>query len=557
MNLLKSKSKVRVISLGGLGEVGKNMTAIECDDEIIVIDCGLAFPDEEMYGIDIVIPDATYLINNSDKVKGFFITHGHEDHIGGLPYILKQVNVPIYGTKLTLGLVESKLKEHNILSDCKLNVVKPEDVIKLEKMSVEFIRTNHSIADSCSLAIRTPLGLIVHTGDFKVDYTPIDGEIINLERYATLGKQGVMLLMADSTNSERPGYTMSEKTVGEKLDNIFWGAKGRVIVATFASNIHRVQQIANSSIKQGRKIAFSGRSMEKISQVALELGYLNIPSEVLIGIEEIDKYPNNKITIITTGSQGEPMSALTRIATATHRKIKIEKGDLFIISASPIPGNEKSISNVINELYRKGAEVIYHSLEDVHVSGHACEEEIKLIHRLLKPKYFIPIHGEYRHLKRHAMIAENLGLNKSNIFILDIGEVFEITSKSVQVVGKVPSGRIMVDGLGVGDVGNIVLRDRKHLSQDGIITVVVTIDKQTVSVMAGPDIVSRGFVYIKESEDLLREARSLIQVSLDKCLSNNVIEWSVIKTTIRNDLGEFLYKKTKRKPLILPVIMEI
>ena len=554
---MKSKSKVRVISLGGLGEVGKNMTAIECDDEIIVIDCGLAFPDEEMYGIDIVIPDATYLINNSDKVKGFFITHGHEDHIGGLPYILKQVNVPIYGTKLTLGLVESKLKEHNILSDCKLNVVKPEDVIKLEKMSVEFIRTNHSIADSCSLAIRTPLGLIVHTGDFKVDYTPIDGEIINLERYATLGKQGVMLLMADSTNSERPGYTMSEKTVGEKLDNIFWGAKGRVIVATFASNIHRVQQIANSSIKQGRKIAFSGRSMEKISQVALELGYLNIPSEVLIGIEDIDKYPNNKITIITTGSQGEPMSALTRIATATHRKIKIEKGDLFIISASPIPGNEKSISNVINELYRKGAEVIYHSLEDVHVSGHACEEEIKLIHRLLKPKYFIPIHGEYRHLKRHAMIAENLGLNKSNIFILDIGEVFEITSKSVQVVGKVPSGRIMVDGLGVGDVGNIVLRDRKHLSQDGIITVVVTIDKQTVSVMAGPDIVSRGFVYIKESEDLLREARSLIQVSLDKCLSNNVIEWSVIKTTIRNDLGEFLYKKTKRKPLILPVIMEI
>ncbi|WP_032120981.1 ribonuclease J [Clostridium amazonitimonense] len=554
---MKSKSKVRVISLGGLGEVGKNMTAIECDDEIIVIDCGLAFPDEEMYGIDIVIPDATYLINNSDKVKGFFITHGHEDHIGGLPYILKQVNVPIYGTKLTLGLVESKLKEHNILSDCKLNVVKPGDVIKLEKMSVEFIRTNHSIADSCSLAIRTPLGLIVHTGDFKVDYTPIDGEIINLERYATLGKQGVMLLMADSTNSERPGYTMSEKTVGEKLDNIFWGAKGRVIVATFASNIHRVQQIANSSIKQGRKIAFSGRSMEKISQVALELGYLNIPSEVLIGIEDIDKYPNNKITIITTGSQGEPMSALTRIATATHRKIKIEKGDLFIISASPIPGNEKSISNVINELYRKGAEVIYHSLEDVHVSGHACEEEIKLIHRLLKPKYFIPIHGEYRHLKRHAMIAENLGLNKSNIFILDIGEVFEITSKSVQVVGKVHSGRIMVDGLGVGDVGNIVLRDRKHLSQDGIITVVVTIDKQTVSVMAGPDIVSRGFVYIKESEDLLREARSLIQISLDKCLSNNVIEWSVIKTTIRNDLGEFLYKKTKRKPLILPVIMEI
>lgn len=553
----KSKSKVKVISLGGLGEIGKNITVIEYEDEIIVIDCGLAFPDEEMYGIDIVIPDITYLVNNSHKVKGFFITHGHEDHIGGLSYILKQLNAPVYGTKLTMGLIESKLQEQNILSDCKLNIVKPGDVIKLENMSVEFIRTNHSIADSCSLSIRTPLGLIVHTGDFKVDYTPIDGEVINLERYAALGKEGVLLLMADSTNAERPGYTMSEKTVGEKLDNIFFGAKGRVIVATFASNIHRVQQIANSSLKYGRKITFSGRSMEKISQVALELGYLNIPSEVLIEIDDIYKYPNNKITIVTTGSQGEPMSALTRIASSTHRKIKVEKGDLFIISASPIPGNEKSISNVINELYRKEAEVIYHALEDVHVSGHACEEEIKLIHRLLKPKYFIPIHGEYRHLKRHAMIAENLGLNKSNIFILDIGQVFEITSENAQIVGRVPSGRIMVDGLGVGDVGNIVLRDRKHLSQDGIITIVVTIDKQAVSVIAGPDIVSRGFVYIKESEDLLREARKVIKDSLAKCLSNNVIEWAVIKATIRRDLGEFLYKKTKRKPLILPVIMEI
>lgn len=551
------KSKVKIISLGGLGEIGKNMTAIECDEEIIVIDCGLAFPDEEMYGIDIVIPDATYLINNSEKVKGFFITHGHEDHIGGLPYILKQINAPLYGTKLTLGLIESKLQEHNILSDCTLNIVKPRDVVKLEKMSVEFIRTNHSIADSCSLAIKTPLGVIVHTGDFKVDYTPIDGEMIDLERYGELGRRGVLLLMADSTNSERSGYTMSEKTVGEKLDNIFGKAKGRVIVATFASNIHRIQQIANSSVKEGRKIAFSGRSMEKITQVSLELGYLDIPKDTLIKIDDIDRYPKDKVTIVTTGSQGEPMSALNRIASATHRKIKVEDGDLFIISASPIPGNEKSISNVINELCRKGAEVIYHSLEDVHVSGHAREEELKLIHRLLKPKYFIPIHGEYRHLKRHAMLAENLGLNKSNIFILDIGDVFEITSKQAQVVGKVHSGRIMVDGLGVGDVGNIVLRDRKHLSQDGIITIVVTLDKQAASVIAGPDIVSRGFVYINDSHDLIREAKSVIKESLDKCLDNSIIDWGLIKTTIRRDLGEFLYKRTKRKPLILPVIMEI
>lgn len=551
------KSKVKIISLGGLGEVGKNITAIECDDEIIVVDCGLAFPDEDMYGIDLVIPDVTYLLNNKDKVKGFFVTHGHEDHIGAFPYILKQLNVPLYGTKLTLGLVESKLQEHNMLSDCTLNIVKPRDIVKLDKMSVEFIRTNHSIADSCSLAIKTPIGTIVHTGDFKVDYTPIDGEMIDLERYAELGRRGVLLLMADSTNAERPGYTMSERTVGETLENIFWKAKGRVIVATFASNIHRIQQIANASLMQGRKIAFSGRSMEKITAVALELGYLTIPTDVLITIDDIDKYPKDKVTIVTTGSQGEPMSALNRIASANHKKIRVEQGDLFIISASPIPGNEKSISNVINELYRKGAEVIYHSLEDVHVSGHACQEELKLIHRLLKPKYFMPIHGEYRHLKRHGMLAESLGLDKSNIFILGIGEVLELTSKKAQASGKVPSGRIMVDGLGVGDVGNIVLRDRKHLSQDGIITIVVTIDKQAATVIAGPDVVSRGFVYINESQDLIKEARFIIKASLDRCLKDGIVEWAVIKTSIRNDLGEFLYKKTKRKPLILPVIMEI
>jgi ribonuclease J len=557
VNLLKSKSKVKIIPLGGLGEIGKNITAIEYEDEIVVIDCGLAFPDAEMFGVDIVIPDITYLINNKEKVKGFYITHGHEDHIGGLPYILKQLNVPVYGTRLTLGLVEYKLQEHNILSDCSLNIVKPGDIIKLEKISVEFIRTNHSIADSCSLAIHTPLGVIVHTGDFKIDYTPIDGEMIDLERYSKLGKQGVLLLMADSTNSERTGYTMSEKTVGERLDNIFIGAKGRIIVATFASNIHRIQQIADSSIKRGRKISFSGRSMERISQVAIELGYLNIPSEMLIEVDDLNKYTNDKITIITTGSQGEPMSALSRIASDTHRKIKVEQGDLFVISASPIPGNEKFISNVINELYKRGADVIYKSLEEIHVSGHACQEELKLVHTLLKPKYFIPVHGEYRHLKQHAILAEKLRLDKSNIFILDVGDIFEITSKKAQVMGKVHAGRIMVDGLGVGDVGNIVLRDRKHLSQDGILTIVATIDKQSFSVIAGPDIVSRGFVYIKESEQLLREAKSIVKDSLDECLSKNITQWSVIKATIRNDLGEFLYVKTKRKPLILPVIMEI
>jgi ribonuclease J len=557
VNLLRSKNKVKIIPLGGLGEIGKNMTAIEYEDEILVIDCGLAFPDTEMYGVDMVIPDVTYLMNNAEKVKGFFLTHGHEDHIGGLPYILKQINVPVYGTKLTLGLVQHKLEEHQILSDCILNIVKPGDVIKLNKISIEFIRTNHSISDSCSLAIHTPLGVIVHTGDFKIDYTPIDGEIINLDRYSKLGKQGVLLLMADSTNSERPGYTMSEKTVGEKLDNIFVGAKGRIIVATFASNIHRIQQIADSSIKRGRKIAFSGRSMERISQVAIELGYLNIPSEMLIEVDDINKYNNDKITIITTGSQGEPMSALSRIALGTHRKINVENDDLFIISASPIPGNEKFISRVINELYKRGGDVIYKSLEEIHVSGHACQEELKLVHTLLKPKYFIPVHGEYRHLKQHSLIAEKLGMNKSNIFILDTGEVFEITSKKAQIAGRVPSGRIMVDGLGVGDVGNVVLRDRKHLAQDGIITIVVTIDKLASSVIAGPDIVSRGFVYIKESEKLLREARNIVKGSLDECLNNNITEWSLIKAAIRNDLSHFLYTKTKRKPLILPVIMEI
>lgn len=551
------KNKIKVVPLGGLGEVGKNITAIEYNDEIIVIDCGLAFPNEEMYGVDIVIPDVTYLVKHKGKVKGIFLTHGHEDHIGALPYILKQLNVPLYGTRLTLGLVENKLAEHQILSDCTLNVVKPGDVIDTGNIKVEFIRSNHSIADACSLAIHTPLGVIVHTGDFKIDYTPIDNEVFDLQRYASLGNQGVLLLMADSTNVERPGHTMSERTVGETLDRIFSEAAGRIIVATFASNIHRMQQIADASVKYGRKVAFSGRSMENISQVARDLGYLKAPDESFITLDDIDRYPSNKITIITTGSQGEPMSALTRIASSTHRKISVEDGDLFIISASPIPGNQRHISKVINELYRKGAKVIYEALEEVHVSGHACQEEIKLIHSLIKPKYFVPVHGEYKHLRHHSILAEKIGMDPSNIFILENGNVLEISDKKAAIKGMVTSGAIMVDGLGVGDVGNIVLRDRKHLAQDGILTIVLTIERESFSLLAGPDIVSRGFVFVKESDKLMNEARNVVRKTLEQCLDSRTIEWSIIKSSIREDLGTFLYTKTKRKPIILPIIMEV
>lgn len=551
------KNKIKVVPLGGLGEVGKNITAIEYNDEIIVIDCGLAFPNEEMYGVDIVIPDVTYLVKHKGKVKGIFLTHGHEDHIGALPYILKQLNVPLYGTRLTLGLVENKLAEHQILSDCTLNVVKPGDIIDTGNIKVEFIRSNHSIADACSLAIHTPLGVIVHTGDFKIDYTPIDNEVFDLQRYASLGNQGVLLLMADSTNVERPGHTMSERTVGETLDRIFSEAAGRIIVATFASNIHRMQQIADASVKYGRKVAFSGRSMENISQVARDLGYLKAPDESFITLDDIDRYPSNKITIITTGSQGEPMSALTRIASSTHRKISVEDGDLFIISASPIPGNQRHISKVINELYRKGAKVIYEALEEVHVSGHACQEEIKLIHSLIKPKYFVPVHGEYKHLRHHSILAEKMGMDPSNIFILENGSVLEISDKKAAIKGMVTSGAIMVDGLGVGDVGNIVLRDRKHLAQDGILTIVLTIERESFSLLAGPDIVSRGFVFVKESDKLMNEARNVVRKTLEQCLDSRTIEWSIIKSSIREDLGTFLYTKTKRKPIILPIIMEV
>lgn len=553
---MKRNNTVKVIPLGGLGEVGKNITVIEYKDEIIVIDCGMTFPDMDMYGVDLVIPNVSYLLENKEKVKAIVLTHGHEDHIGALPYVLKQINVPVYGTKLTIGLVENKLIEHNILSDCQLNVVEVGDILKFDKLSVEFIRVSHSIADACALAIHTPHGYIVHTGDFKIDYTPIDGKVMDLARFSKLGKQKVLLLMADSTNAERKGYTISESIIGENLTRIFARGKGRIVVASFASNIHRMQQVINSSMIYGRKIAFSGRSMENISKVAVDLGYLSIPKDMIISVDDVNKYPPDKVTILTTGSQGEPMSALARIASGTHRKISIEKGDLVIISASPIPGNEKFVGHVINELFKKGAEVVYHSNEEVHVSGHACQEELKLIQTLVKPKYFMPVHGEFKHLRQHALLAEELGKDRSNIFIMETGQVLELTSKEAKITGRVKTGAVLVDGIGVGDVGNIVLRDRKLLSQDGILTVVVTIDKESNSVLAGPDIISRGFVYVKESEALMREAREIIKDELDKCLDNNITEWFVIKSNIKEALGAFLYKKTKRSPLILPIIME-
>ena len=551
------KAKVKIIPLGGLNEIGKNMTAIEYKNDIVIIDCGLKFPDEDMFGIDVVIPDITYLLKHKDKVSGIFLTHGHEDHIGALPYVLKQLNVPVYGTKLTLGIVQSKLKEHNLLSTTELITVKPRDVVRLNSVSVEFIKTNHSIADSVAIAVHTPLGAVLHTGDFKVDYTPIDGEPMDFARFAELGKKGVLLMMADSTNVERPGYTMSEKIVGESLCRIFGKSKGRIIVATFASNIHRIQQIIDAAAMYGRKVAVSGRSMENIVQVAIELGYIKIEKENLVSIDQINKYNNDQIVIITTGSQGEPMSALARMATSEHRKVNIVPGDTIIISATPIPGNEKLVSRVIDQLFKKGAEVVYGSSEAVHVSGHACQEELKLMQTLVRPKYFIPVHGEYRHLKQHGELANSIGVPKSNILIPEIGDVIEVTRNSIKKSGSVISGQIFVDGLGVGDVGNIVIRDRKHLSQDGILTVVVTLSKENKAIIAGPDIISRGFVYVRESEKLMDEARDIVRNVFAKCEEQKITDWSTLKSTVRDELRSFLYEKTKRKPMILPIIMEI
>ena len=551
-----SEERVKIIPLGGLGEIGKNITAIECDDEIVVIDCGVAFPDEEMYGVDLIIPDITYLKNNVGKIKGIFLTHGHEDHIGALPYVLKEINVPLYGTKLTIGIVKTKLEEHKILSEARLNNVEPGDVVSFRKLKVEFIRNTHSIADSCSLAIFTPVGIILHTGDFKIDYTPIDGQKMDLQRISNLGKEGVVLLMADSTNVERQGHSLSEKSIGFTLDRIISKAKGRVIVATFASNIHRMQQIVDASFKNNRKVVFNGRSMENISKVAMELGYLHIPNNEVVSIDDLKKYENDKITLITTGSQGEPMASLARIAFSNHRKITIEPNDTFIISASPIPGNDKLISRVINQLFRKGADVIYEDLEDVHVSGHAYQEELKLIHTLVHPKYFMPVHGEYRRLKHHGDLAENLGMKKNNIFILETGNVLELTKDGCKKEGKVRTGAIFVDGLGVGDVGNIVLRDRRHLAQDGMLTIVVAIERDTLSIVSGPDVITRGFVYVKESEALINKVKELSVNELERCLSMGVIEWYVLKGNIKKTVENYIYETTKRRPTIIPIIME-
>lgn len=550
------RAKIKIIPLGGINEIGKNITAIEYKEDIVIIDCGLKFPDDDMFGIDIVIPDISYLLKNAEKIKGIFLTHGHEDHIGALPYVLKQLNTPIYGTKLTLGIVETKLKEHGLLSSTELVRIKPKDIIKLDSVSVEFIKTNHSIADSVAIAIHTPLGVVLHTGDFKIDYTPIDGEIMDFGRLAELGRKGVLVMMADSTNVERPGYTMSERVVGETFAKLFNKAKGRIIVATFASNVHRIQQIITAAQEYGKKVAVSGRSMENIVQVAIELGYLTVENDVIIPVDQISKYPNERVVVITTGSQGEPMSALARMAASEHRKINIIPGDTVIISATPIPGNEKFVSKVVNQLFKKGAEVIYDSLEKIHVSGHACQEELKLMHSLVKPRFFIPVHGEYRHLKKHGELAINLGLPEKNLIIPENGDVIELTRNYIKKNGTVSSGQVFVDGLGVGDVGNIVLRDRKHLSQDGILTVVVTIEKQTGRVVSGPDIISRGFVYVRESEGLMDEAREIVKGVLSDCEEKQITDWATLKSKIRDELREFLYEKTKRKPMILPIIME-
>ena len=551
----ESNSKLKIIPLGGLEQIGMNITAFEYEDSIIVVDCGLAFPEDDMLGIDLVIPDITYLRDNIKKVKGFVITHGHEDHIGSLPYVLKDMNLPIYATKLTMGIIENKLKEHNLLRSTRRKVVRHGQSINLGQFRIEFIRTNHSIQDAAALAIYSPAGTVVHTGDFKVDYTPVFGDAIDLQRFAEIGKKGVLAMMSDSTNAERPGFTMSERTVGKTFDQIFAEHRNtRIIIATFASNVDRVQQIINSAYKYDRKVVVEGRSMVNIISTASELGYLHIPDKTLIEIDQLKNYPDEKTVLITTGSQGESMAALSRMAADIHKKVTIKPGDTVIFSSNPIPGNEKAVSRVINELSQKGADVIF---QDAHVSGHACQEELKLIYSLLKPKYAIPVHGEYRHLKANAKLAESLGIPKENIFIMHSGGVLALDEKEAKIVDKVHTGAILVDGLGVGDVGNIVLRDRQHLAEDGILIVVLTLEKRTNQLLAGPDIVSRGFVYVRESESLMEEARQVLQEALEKCLTNRNADWSRIKLVIRDTMNEFIWKRTKRKPMILPIIMDV
>ena len=551
----ENNSRVKVIPLGGMEQIGMNMTVIEFEDNIIVVDCGLSFPSDDMLGIDLVIPDITYLKENVDKVKGFVFTHGHEDHIGAVPYILKELNAPLYGTKLTMALIDHKLKEHNILKTTKRKVVKYGQSINLGCFRIEFIRTNHSIADAAALAIYTPAGTIIHTGDFKVDYTPVFGDMIDLQRFGEIGKKGVLALLCDSTNALRPGFTMSERTVGKTFDNIFSEHRSnRIIVATFASNVDRVQQIINSAYKYGRKVIIEGRSMVNVIGTASELGYINIPENTLIDIEAMKNYTDEQIVMITTGSQGESMAALSRMAASIHKKVIIKPNDTIILSSTPIPGNEKAVSKVINELSMKGAEVIF---QDTHVSGHACQEEIKLIYSLLHPKYSVPVHGEFRHLKSQAEIAASLGIPKENIYILRSGDVLELGNEEAGVTGHVPSGSILVDGLGVGDVGNIVLRDRQNLSENGIIIVVLTLEKYSNQLLAGPDIVSRGFVYVRESEDLMEEARLVVSEAVEDCLERNISDWTKIKNVIKDSLNDYLWKKMKRNPIILPIIMEV
>jgi ribonuclease J len=549
-----NKKKLKVIPLGGLGEVGKNITVFEYDNDIVIVDCGIAFPEEEMLGIDLVLPDITYLKKNAEKIRGIVITHGHEDHIGAIPYVLKELNIPIFGSRLALGLIENKLTEHGLLSIAKLETVSEGQTIDLGVFKVEFINSCHSIAGALALAIHTPVGIVVHTSDFKIDYTPIHGEVIDLVRFAELGNQGVLLLMSDSTNVEREGYTMPERIVGETFDRIFTDVNNRIIVATFASNIHRVQQIIDAAVKCGRKVALSGRSMINVVNVALKLGYINAPERTIIEINDINKYPHDKLMIITTGSQGEPMSALSRMAASTHRQIEIFPGDLVVISATPIPGNEKTVSRVINQLFKKGANVIYNALAEVHVSGHACQEELKLMLNLVKPKFFMPVHGEYRHLMQHASLANKMGLPEENSFVMDIGNVLELDSESAKLARKVPSGQILVDGLGIGDVGNIVLRDRRLLSQDGLVVVIITIENESGAIIAQPDIISRGFVYVRESEQLIEQMRKVV---VDALSQYDGKEWATIKMIAKDALKEYLYTNVKRNPMIIPVVIEV
>ena len=554
----KPEIGVKIAFLGGLNEVGKNMTLYECGNDMILVDCGLAFPEPDMLGVDLVIPDFTYVEENADKIRGIFITHGHEDHIGGLAYLLKRVNIPVYGTKLTIGLIENKLNEHKLLDVAKLNVIKPKDKVKLGCFEVEAIHVNHSIPDALALAIGTPAGLILQTGDFKIDTTPIDGDVIDLARIAKLGEKGVLCLLSDSTNTQRPGFTASEKTVGESFERLFQKADGkRLIVATFASNIHRVQQIIDVAASVGRKVALSGRSLENVVETASKLGYLNVPEGILVSIDMVSRYPHDKLVIITTGSQGEPMSALYRMAFSEHRRVEIGTGDYVIISATPIPGNEKTVGKVVDELLKRGAEVVYEKMYDVHVSGHACQEELKLIMSLAKPKFFIPVHGEQKHLRKHAQLGESMGIAPGNIFIADNGRQVELTKRKMTALENVPAGKVFVDGYGVGDVGNAVIRERKRLAEDGLIIISAVIEKETGLLISGPDIVSRGFVYVRDSEQLIAEAKLVAQIAIDECVYEGRIDWGTIRNRIRDDISHLLYERTKRSPMVLPIITAV